>query len=690
MADLRTRAGLRGRTLLRFVGRRRSFAFGAGFDVIGQIRVINLDRQPGRWRQVTSELDRWRTGSGERLSALTRRSSGVDARHAGAADPSELLTTYRLSEQLAVEPNALLRLADAEDVVVAMSKEEAAVARSHVEVWRAVAAGDVDYVLVLEDDVFLERGFARRIDRAWAAICTDSTATGAAFDVLFVSFVEVGRAETRRRRGGASYRRPDGGLWQASGYVLSREGARALLAGLPVHGPVDLWLNLQFDRLRVLLVDRPLISQRPGVPSGNSYSIMPVLSRLGVVRDVHAHLPPPVRLPGPVLALGGPDTGLTALALALSMLGYTCLSDVDELPAHEERLLRAGGRGAFNALVNVGGVDLSVVADLTRRWPRAKVIVTGPVDDASRIPPHALLLTPDTPGRWAALCQFLSLEYPTHDYPTAPQAPLRALVGAVGHSRRGDPLAWDRSPWVVAAGHGMRPRVVSPPSAEGGARASTLVDDGVLRQGVWAARSDTFPGNLSLFTANNVCMGSDGAVLEVRREDAVVRDTTAGAVATVAQHLYGRFAAELRPSPEPGLITGIFLHRNGPRQEIDIELLGRDTTKLLANVFYNPGPEGTRLEYGYRGTPVLIDLGFDASEATHLYEICWTPEAVQWIVDGHVVHERFMWDPTPIPDRPLEFNVNLWYSASRELAGRLRPEALPARTTIQNAWIIGT
>jgi len=33
--------------------------------------------------------------------------------------------------------------------------------------------------------------------------------------------------------------------------------------------------------------------------------------------------------------------------------------------------------------------------------------------------------------------------------------------------------------------------------------------------------------------------------------------------------------------------------------------------------------EGSKMEYGYRGTPVTIDLGFDAHEGFHLYEIHW-------------------------------------------------------------------
>jgi beta-glucanase (GH16 family) len=131
-------------------------------------------------------------------------------------------------------------------------------------------------------------------------------------------------------------------------------------------------------------------------------------------------------------------------------------------------------------------------------------------------------------------------------------------------------------------------------------------------------------------------------------------------------------------------VTAIFLHRNGPRQEIDIEFLGKETTKMLVNVFYNPGPEGTKLEYGYRGTPTLIDLGFDATDDFHVYEIDWQPTVIRWLVDEEVVYDRTSWDPTPIPDQPLQFNVNLWHSRSKEFAGSLMTTRLPACAKISS------
>ena len=135
------------------------------------------------------------------------------------------------------------------------------------------------------------------------------------------------------------------------------------------------------------------------------------------------------------------------------------------------------------------------------------------------------------------------------------------------------------------------------------------------------------------------------------------------------------------------MVTGVFLHRNSPRQEIDIEFLGRNTRLLMVNVYYNPGGEGATFEYGYLGTPTVIDLGFDASDAFHRYSIAWTPSSIAWFVDGRVVHERINWDPTPIPHLPMRFFINLWPPRSRKLAGVLSPGDLPAKSEIKSASI---
>jgi beta-glucanase (GH16 family) len=147
--------------------------------------------------------------------------------------------------------------------------------------------------------------------------------------------------------------------------------------------------------------------------------------------------------------------------------------------------------------------------------------------------------------------------------------------------------------------------------------------------------------------------------------------------------LFGRFEAIIQASKVPGVVTGFFLHRDSPRQEIDVEIAGNRTDRLLVNVFFNPGGEGARFDYGYRGAPSYIDLGFDASESAHRFAIEWGPCEIRWLVDNRLVHRRADWGPTPIPHLPMALHVNAWPSRSKELAGRLATRQLPTTALIR-------
>jgi beta-glucanase (GH16 family) len=204
----------------------------------------------------------------------------------------------------------------------------------------------------------------------------------------------------------------------------------------------------------------------------------------------------------------------------------------------------------------------------------------------------------------------------------------------------------------------------------------------------WLTREDTFTDNMALFRSSNVELHNEfGAVLTVRKDPLGVRQYSAAAFTSCDKYLYGKFEALIKASNTPGVITGIFLHRDSPRQEIDFEIAGNRTDRLLVNVFYNPGNEGAKFDYGYRGSPSFINLGFDASEAYHLYTIEWEPNEINWFVDNRLVHKRVDWDPTPIPHLPMAFHANIWPTRSKELAGRLASHKLPTSTHIKSIMV---
>lgn len=675
-----------------------SLSFGSDnkMDTISRIYVINLDRKLDRWKQVSKELKRIFDYKSKPLFDMTRRFSAIDARYFDdKVDSKTLIKYYTLSDQLKVEPNEKVPI-DSEYLLqnIAMTPQEIAIALSHIEVWKLIAQSSMQYTLILEDDVFFKFGFTKDLKLAWNNI-TNHSSHGNTFDILFLSYKEVG-IKDKKKYYIAPIRKPRNGIWWASGYILSKIGAKKLLKMLPVYGPIDLWLNLKFDNLNVYLSSKPIIEQRFDMPSTNSYSIMPLLSQIGVHTQEKPLLIHQKKLEGPVFAFGVPNSGLTSLAEALLILGYTCCSDIVKLPEIElENLSSRNKKNIFNAYVNIGSFDNWSIEKIFKLYPNAKYIYT--VKDSEEISTlnakRFLYLPYNYLDKWELLCSFLECEYPSSPYPICVEIgqiniDMKNTICQKSHTYK--QLKYDKSPWIIDS-HNWRGI-----STNKNEHLQYLESDKVLSwfgerdldSTNWKLRNDTFPSNLSLFDPNNVKIDEFGLMhLELKKQSSSIRSFTSAALATQKKYLYGKFSVELKPSNVSGLITGVFLHRNSPHQEIDIEFLGKDTTKMLVNVFYNPGIDGTKLEYGYRGTPVLINLSFDASEKFHMYDLEWNSNTLRWSVDGNIVYERVIWNPTPIPNLPMEFNVNLWHSKSEKLAGKLDEKSLPTHSLIKSIQI---
>lgn len=678
----------------------RSPSDGAG-PGIGPIFVINLDRQPARWSDVRRELDRIVDADGKLLTERVVRYPAFDAQASpdGMFGTTDIELFYTLGDQLFVEPQPLA-VPDAFDLErpIKMSDAETAVARSHIGVWRMIAQSNASYALVLEDDVLFDRGFGQLVDRAWREM-EAADRTSPEFDVLYLSYKEVRHGAPKKLLSKSVFC-PERGLWYLSGYVLSKKGAQILLGLLPCRGPIDLWINHKFQAMDVRALRRSVISQRLDLTSTNSYSILPTLSRIGILDGGDAALFQHRPIHSPVFAFGTTGAGLSSLAMALSMLGYRCCSDFDRIPECElEDLLVGRTDRVFDAYVNIESLSPNVRL-LTQRYPHAKFIV---IDDiASDGDRHGggifdglesadvLRLHSKNANTWRALCEHLRLAPPNTPYPAVRHIEQRRHRHAPVDSLMARPtkrLQQDRSPWVVEPRVGWVGISASAfDQLESLASSRVRFDDNFaeINPARWLLRNDTFPGNLGLFRPANVTLQPRcGLLLTVIEEPLGVRNLSAAAVSSRGTFLFGRFEATLQATNVPGLVTGFFLHRDSPRQEIDVEITGNCPDRLLVNVFYNPGSEGAKFDYGYRGSPVSIPLGFDASKALHRFAIEWEPCEIRWFVDGELVHRRATWDPTPIPHLPMTLHVNTWPTRSRELAGRLALRTLPASAIVR-------
>jgi GR25 family glycosyltransferase involved in LPS biosynthesis len=693
-------------SLRRLLPRRTCRTFGIsdaeGCPRIEKAYVINLDRQPERWSEMEQELRHILDSSGTELLKLTERHVAVDANTFTNEPPkdADIDPFYTLGEQLFVEPQPLVLPTQLElNAPIRMSRPEIAVARSHISAWRQVAASNHAYVLILEDDVWFHSGFARHLDQAWDEVAAEREKRGR-FDILYVSYVEVKHGAPKTFVSSNVFR-PVRGLWHLSGYILSREGAEKLLRLLPCRGPVDLWINHQFGVLDVRATRRPIISQRRDARSTNSYSILPSLTTIGAITSEGAslfHVRPTER---PVFAFGPEGSGLSSLAMALSMLGYRCCSDLQALPSPElERLLEGRGDRVFDAYVNIGSLAANI-KELRSRYPQAKFILTTAKGRIAGDNDFSILedlngadiaaLHSEGPNEWQVVCGHLRCAPPACSFPRLTDLGQRPILcetieaDAVSSCKR---PRRDRSPWVVEPRNWWQGiRSASTVNGQTGSAASVRITDSLkcLDTRRWLLRHDTFTDNLALFRPSNVEFRSGlGVALSVRRELLGTREYSAASLSSRDQFLFGRFEAFIQASKVPGVVTGFFLHRNSPRQEIDIEIAGNRPDRLLVNVFYNPGGEGANFDYGYRGAASYIALDFDASEASHRFAIEWEPCEIRWLVDGHLVHRRTVWDPTPIPHLPMGLHVNTWPSRSTELAGRINNRRLPATTLVRS------
>ncbi|KGJ88606.1 family 16 glycosylhydrolase [Colwellia psychrerythraea] len=671
---------------LRALTKKRCAAFSAGkvkegLRSIEKIYVINLDRQQGRLTHIKKELSRVTERQKKPLTTLLHRITAVDAlSETNNQITAEVKSEYTLQEQLFVDPCQALPQQLNLDMKIKMSKQEVAVACSHIKVWKRIANGDEEYSLVLEDDVSLHPNFAALMEKSWSELSQKSSPDNN-FDILFLSFQEVDMGAEKVKFTPSTFKLFRG-IWYMSGYVLSKQGANKLLSMLPIVGPVDLWINHKFNILNAIMNNKSIIPQRSDEVSSNFYSILPILSKIGVLNDGAPSYFKSAELNKPIFATGIEGSELTSLAMSLSMLGYRCCSDIYELPDEERiSLLNVTKERIFDAYVNVACLE-NEWKQLAKLYPNAQMIVfqsnfsqKGLNELKTAWGTRLLLLDEQNCYQWKDICEFLNVVPPVSPYPKIEGIPKRKVEvsdSSVGHYRW---LDGDESPWVIDRKNKQFEYIQSRQLTTN----KPINDSQLDNTRFWYYRDDTFPGNECLFSPANLQINSrTKANFVARKENMEVRQYSSSAITSHESFLYGKFEAELKPPKVSGLVTGVFLHRDSPRQEIDIEFVGNKPTKMLTNVYYNPGVNGARFDYGYRGTPFEIELGFDATKEFHRYSIEWSENEIKWFVDDNLVHKRSNWGPTPIPHLPMQFHVNLWPTRSRELAGKIDNSKLPA------------
>lgn len=169
-----------------------------------------------------------------------------------------------------------------------------------------------------------------------------------------------------------------------------------------------------------------------------------------------------------------------------------------------------------------------------------------------------------------------------------------------------------------------------------------------------------------------------GLRLTLARDVVPSRAFSSGEVQSRETYGHGYYEARLRAAPGSGVVTGFFTYTGPPFgkpwNEIDVEILGARPTKLFATYFYKGEKVGR-----------AIELGFDATRASHTYAFDWQPGSIRWFVDGKLVHKAEGGE-LPIPDEQQKIMFHLWASQTlTDWAGEFDARSLPTTAVIECA-----
>ena len=145
---------------------------------------------------------------------------------------------------------------------------------------------------------------------------------------------------------------------------------------------------------------------------------------------------------------------------------------------------------------------------------------------------------------------------------------------------------------------------------------------------------------------SNNCNFSGGIMDLSITKDSGSKPYAGGEYRTKNTYSYGLYQVNMKPAKNSGIVSSFFTYTGSPWDEIDIEFLGKDTTKVQFNYYTN----------GQGNHEKLYSLGFDASSSYHTYAFNWQPTYIAWLVDGKEVYRA----TSNIPSHAGKIMMNIW------------------------------
>jgi len=148
---------------------------------------------------------------------------------------------------------------------------------------------------------------------------------------------------------------------------------------------------------------------------------------------------------------------------------------------------------------------------------------------------------------------------------------------------------------------------------------------------------------------------ADGALqLKFEKRKAGDRDYACGEVQTRARFGYGTYEARMKTVGGSGFDSSFFSYigetDKKPHDEIDFEVLGKDTSRVQLNQYVA----------GKGGHEKLVPVPGGADQGFHDYAFVWQPDRIRYYVDGKLVHT--VTEKSAIPSHPQKIFASVWAS----------------------------
>ena len=234
-------------------------------DYIERVYVIHMSDKTERMEVLEQELNKIIFKDGKSLKEHVEIVEAVNGRQLKREDDDITDQYYSVKYHNDICTHKVWNdVSDLDARLISVSEPEKGISHSHVKVWKQFLDSGAETAFIMEDDVRFKDGFLSSLKASVEEAGND-------FDIIYLSLLPSGDSFEAKSHS-EHLLRAKKGVWWLSGYIISRKYAQKLISRLPVVGPVDLWINYQFDESNVFINPKRPVMQRQELTSSNEYS----------------------------------------------------------------------------------------------------------------------------------------------------------------------------------------------------------------------------------------------------------------------------------------------------------------------------------------------------------------------------------------------------------------------------------